>query len=152
MLPLRARGDLGAMAMKGTPHSPKLQRHWDLTIRLFSVISWTLVDGVLPLCRGAVSVFYSPSRLGKVKLCLKFDLVSLPVCVEGLLLTRLVSPSLKLLELIGCTWNSQREPIMNSPSGTPNIKSRISQLGLLRLQQPSICWWISACNLMTSPR
>ena len=33
---------------------------------LFSVISRTLVGGgVLPLCRGAVSVFYSPSWLGK---------------------------------------------------------------------------------------
>ena len=34
---------------------------------MFSVISRTLVRGwVLPLCRGAVSVFYSPSRLGKL--------------------------------------------------------------------------------------
>ena len=30
----------------------------------FSVIFWTLVVGVLPLCRGEVYVFYSPSQLG----------------------------------------------------------------------------------------
>ena len=34
------------------------------TIRLFSVISRTVVEGVLLLCRNAVGVFYSPSRLG----------------------------------------------------------------------------------------
>ena len=38
-----------------------------LTIRLFSVISRILVVvvGVLPLSRGAVGVFYSPSRRGE---------------------------------------------------------------------------------------
>ena len=41
-------------------HSPKLQHHWNLTIRLFSVIYRTLMGG-LPLSRGAVGVFYSPS-------------------------------------------------------------------------------------------
>ena len=46
MIPFRARVNLGAMAMKwGTPHSPKLQHHWNLTIRLFSVISRKLVGG-----------------------------------------------------------------------------------------------------------
>ena len=48
----------------GTPHSPKLQQCWNLTIKLFSVIFRTLVGGGLPLCREAVGVFYSPSRLG----------------------------------------------------------------------------------------
>ena len=38
----------------GTPHSPKLQSHWNVTIRLFSVIPRALVGGALPLCRGAV--------------------------------------------------------------------------------------------------
>ena len=33
---------------RGTPHSPKLQHYWNLTIRLFSVLSRTLVGGVLP--------------------------------------------------------------------------------------------------------
>ena len=54
---------------RGTPHSPKLQHYWNLTIRLFSVLSRILIArGVLPpllLCREAVSVFYSPSWLGK---------------------------------------------------------------------------------------
>ena len=61
-----ARADLGAMAMKGYLHSPKLQHHWNLTIRLFRVIPKTLVGGggVLPLLRGAVAVLYSPSLLG----------------------------------------------------------------------------------------
>ena len=51
---------------RGALHSPKLQYHWNLTIRLFSVIHRTLIGGVLPLCRGAVGVFYSPSQLGKL--------------------------------------------------------------------------------------
>ena len=54
---------------RGTLHSPKLQYNWNLTIRLFSVISRTLVGGVLPLFREAVGVYYSPSRLGNVNLC-----------------------------------------------------------------------------------
>ena len=37
-----------------TPHSPKLQHYWKLTIRLFSVLSRTLVEGLLPLTRDAV--------------------------------------------------------------------------------------------------
>ena len=48
---------------KSIPHSSKLQHYWNLTIRLFSVISRTLVAGVLPFCREAVGVFYSPSQL-----------------------------------------------------------------------------------------
>ena len=36
LLPLKARVDLGAMAIKGNPHSPK--PYWNLTIRLFCVI------------------------------------------------------------------------------------------------------------------
>ena len=45
MLPLRARMNLGVIAVKGYPHSPKLRHYWSLTIRLFSVISRTLVSG-----------------------------------------------------------------------------------------------------------
>ena len=48
------------------PHFQKLQYYWSLTIRSFSVISRTLVGRVLPLCRDAVGVLYSPSRLGRV--------------------------------------------------------------------------------------
>ena len=42
---------------------PKLQHYWSLSIRLFRVIIRTLVGGVLPLCREAVCVFYSPSLM-----------------------------------------------------------------------------------------
>ena len=48
---------------RGTPHFPKLQHHWNLTIRLF-LISRTFVWGVLPLWTDAVGVFYSSSRPG----------------------------------------------------------------------------------------
>ena len=54
MIPFRCRVD---GAIKGYSAFP--------TIRLFSVISRTLVGGVLPLCREVVGVFYSPSLLGK---------------------------------------------------------------------------------------
>ena len=36
-----------------------LQHYWSLTIALFSLISRTLVGGVIPLYREAVGVFYS---------------------------------------------------------------------------------------------
>ena len=42
-LPLRVRVRLGAMVFKGYPNSPKLQHYKNLTIRLFSVMSRTLV-------------------------------------------------------------------------------------------------------------
>ena len=65
MLPRRARVNLGAMAMKGYSAFPKAPPLLEPTTRLFSVISRTLIWGVLPLCREAVSVFYSLSQLGK---------------------------------------------------------------------------------------
>ena len=49
----------------GILHSPKLQDYWNLTFRLFCVISRTLVGWGVPICRKTVCVFYSPSRLGK---------------------------------------------------------------------------------------
>ena len=49
---------------RGTLHSPKLQHYWSLTIRLFNVISKTMIVEVLPLCRDAVGVFYIPIQLG----------------------------------------------------------------------------------------
>ena len=45
---------------RGIPNSQKLQ-DWSLTIRWFNVIFRTLIGRVLPLCRDADSVFYSPS-------------------------------------------------------------------------------------------
>ena len=52
MLLFQARVDLGAMAIRGAPHSPKLQHYWNRTIRLFSVIYRALVvfvGGLTPL-------------------------------------------------------------------------------------------------------
>ena len=47
------------------PHSSKVQHYWSLTIKLFSVISRTLIQrwNVLPLCREVVVILYSPSWL-----------------------------------------------------------------------------------------
>ena len=67
LLPRRVKGYLGAMAIWGTPHSLRLQHYWSLTIWLFNVISRTLVNGVLPLCRDAFDVFYSPDRMGLIR-------------------------------------------------------------------------------------
>ena len=64
-LPLGTRVKFVVMAMKGYSAFPKLQDYWSLHIRLFNVISRTLVGIILPLCRGAVGVFYSASRLGQ---------------------------------------------------------------------------------------
>ena len=58
--PLRARVTCEQKQWRGTLHSPKLQYYLNLSIRLFCVISRILVRWVLPLCREAVSVFYSP--------------------------------------------------------------------------------------------
>ena len=67
MLPHRARVDLGAVVMKGCSVFPKDPAFTGTSPSDFSVISRSLVGGgVLPLCRGAVSVFYSPNRLGKI--------------------------------------------------------------------------------------
>ena len=57
MLPLWARVDLGAMAMK--VHSAFSKAPAFLDPHYF-------IGRVLPLCREAVGVFYSPSRLGHV--------------------------------------------------------------------------------------
>ena len=66
MLPFQARVNLGAMSMKGCSAFPKapgsLEPHQQI---VQCHIQDTHCGGrVLPLCRGAVSVFYSPSRLG----------------------------------------------------------------------------------------
>ena len=63
MQPLRARDDPGTMEIKRYSAPSKLQYYWNLTIRLFSVISRTLIGEVLLLCKEAVSVFYSSIQL-----------------------------------------------------------------------------------------
>ena len=49
---------------RGTPDSLNLQHYCNLIIWLFSVISRTPIEKVLPLCSGAVRIFYSLKRLG----------------------------------------------------------------------------------------
>ena len=81
MLPLQAEWTWEWWQLRGISHSPKLQHYWNLSIRLFSVIIRTLVGGVLPLCRNAVSVFYSPRRLGNQSLLIfdKYFIIALIV-------------------------------------------------------------------------
>ena len=62
---------------RSTLHSPKLQHYWNLTIRLLSFISRTLIRGVLPLCRDPVALFYSPNRLGNIYISMNSLLVTL---------------------------------------------------------------------------
>ena len=62
---------------RGTPHSPKIQYYWNLTIKLFRVITRTFVGRrVLSLFRDAAGVFYSPSRLGSSRMENVFSLIS----------------------------------------------------------------------------
>ena len=78
MLPLRARVDLGAMAIKGYFAFPNAPVLLELHHQMFSVISRILIGGgVLPLCRGAVSVFYSPSQLGKKRILLMYIYINI---------------------------------------------------------------------------
>ena len=71
---------LGVMAMKGTPHSPKLQHYWNLTIRLFSVISRTLVGGVLLFCRDAISIFCILSWLSQFIFVYMYIYIYIYIC------------------------------------------------------------------------
>ena len=57
-----------------------LQHYWSLTIWLLSVISRTLVGGVLPLCSDAVSVFNSPSQLGQQRCWVNKYILWYPLC------------------------------------------------------------------------
>ena len=64
VLPLWARVDLGAVTIKGYSAFPKdpalLEPRHQIVQCHIQDTRW----GFLPLCRGAVGVFYSPSRLG----------------------------------------------------------------------------------------
>ena len=66
MLPLRARVDLGANGNEGVLRIPQSSSIAGTSPSdcLVSYPGYSLA-GVLPLCREAVGVFYSPSRLGK---------------------------------------------------------------------------------------
>ena len=64
VLPLPVRVDLKAIAMKGFSIFPKapalLELHHQIVYCHIQDMGW----GVLPLCRGAVGVFYNRSQLG----------------------------------------------------------------------------------------
>ena len=50
---------------RGTPHFPKLQDHWNLTIRLFSVISRTLIGGCLTSLQRSSQFILQPQPTGQ---------------------------------------------------------------------------------------
>ena len=58
--------DQGAMAMKEYSAFPKAPALMEPHHQILSFISSTVIRGVLPLCRNAVSVSYSPNRLGNI--------------------------------------------------------------------------------------
>ena len=64
MLPLWARVNLRAKAMKGYSAFPKAPALQDLHHQTVSVIDRTLIGRVLPPGRDAVCIFYSPSPQG----------------------------------------------------------------------------------------
>ena len=57
--------DLGAMALKGYSAIPKTPALLKPHFQFFSIISRTLVGGVLTLSRDTVGVFYNHRKLGK---------------------------------------------------------------------------------------
>ena len=65
VLPLRAGVDLEQWQWRGTPHFPKLQHWWNFTIRLFSVISRTLVRGGLTPLQRCSQCILQPKLTGQ---------------------------------------------------------------------------------------
>ena len=107
--------DLEAMAIKGFSASPKLQHYESLTIRLFWVISRTLVGvWVLLICRDAISVFYSPSRQWKcIPHFLKFQhYKSLTIRLFTVISRTLSGGGLILLQ--GRNWCILQSPLPNN--------------------------------------
>ena len=49
---------------RGTPHSPKLQHYWSLTVRLFSVISMTFIGWVFPFLQRCSRCIRQPQPTG----------------------------------------------------------------------------------------
>ena len=63
-LPFQARVDLGGMAMKGYSVFPKAPASLEPHLQIVQCHIQESHCGVLPLCRGAVGVFYNLCRLG----------------------------------------------------------------------------------------
>ena len=65
VLPFRARVDLEVMVVKECSAFPKAPASLEPHHQIVKCHTQDTPWGVLPLCREAVGVFYSPSRLGK---------------------------------------------------------------------------------------
>ena len=75
MLPLLARVDLEAIAIKGYWTISKAPALLESHHQIFKCyISDTCWEGVLLLCRGAASVFYSSSWLGNLSMCISLNI------------------------------------------------------------------------------
>ena len=69
MLPLWARGDLGAMAIKWYSSFPKAPVLLEPHQQIIKCHIQNTREGVLPLCRDAVNVFYNSNWLGYSPKC-----------------------------------------------------------------------------------
>ena len=147
MLPLQARVDLALMAMKGYPAFPKAPTLLEPHHQILSVISRTLVGGILLLSRKAVVVFYSPSWLSKcILMLLSVD--------KSLLLNHMnLSTNFTLVAAFKLNWFSTKIEelktllecnlltIVNRPSSLPitpckvSLSFFISQIKLARSSQ-----------------
>ena len=63
---------------KGTLHSPKLQRYWSITIRLFNVINRTLIRGGESYPFAKIQLVYSTAPTDRAILC--FSLIMKVQC------------------------------------------------------------------------
>ena len=113
------------MAIKGYSAFPKTPTHWSLIIRLLSAISRTLVGGVLPLCRDAAGVFYSPSRLGH-----SFKIVHV---INAVAIQHSTWPDLTQ-DLFLMWWATHNCRLMRDRHRICLIPSSLPILGLLRRQ------------------
>ena len=84
VLPPRARVELGAMAIKGYSTFPKLQHCWNLTIRLFSVISRTLDGRVLTPLQRSSRCILQPQPTGQLAILGMPDIFVLPTHMRAL--------------------------------------------------------------------
>ena len=91
---------------RGTPHSPKLQQYWNLSIRLFSVISRSFVEWEsLTPCRETVGVFYSPSWLGKKLFVIRIIIRSSDCLLRIIIIDFKLYNCVQTNELEIATWN-----------------------------------------------
>ena len=94
---------------RGTPHSPKLQHCWNLTIRLFSAISRTLIGGggLTPLQRSSRCIL-QPQPTGPINLLMY---VYFPKMTKIRILTKKIA---FLIHLLIKTGFSKKENKMDS--------------------------------------